>query len=36
MPHVVALDAKDGLTKWDVTLDIDGPGVAYFDGADRV
>ncbi len=26
--HVVALDAKDGLTKWDVTLDIDGPGVA--------
>jgi alcohol dehydrogenase (cytochrome c) len=26
--HVVALDAKDGRTKWDVALDIDGPGVA--------
>jgi alcohol dehydrogenase (cytochrome c) len=26
--HVVALDAKDGQTKWDVALDIDGPGVA--------
>jgi len=26
--HVIALDAKDGRTKWDVTLDIAGPGVA--------
>src|SRR5260221_6456992 len=26
--HVIALDAKDGRTKWDVTLGIPGPGVA--------
>jgi outer membrane protein assembly factor BamB len=26
--HVITLDAKDGRTKWDVTLDIAGPGVA--------